>query len=55
MIGFVDPQYPSSSRSCFPTYSSLPSKPFTANLRAGAVGEGLCVFSAWSHALLDPL
>lgn len=52
MMGFGAPQYPSSSRTCLPKYASLPSKPLTANLRAGDVGEGLCVSSVWSHAHL---
>ena len=39
MMGFGASQYPSSSRTCLPKYASLPSKPLTANLRAGDVGE----------------
>lgn len=52
MMGFGAPQYPSSSRTYLPTYSSLSSKPLTANLRARPAGEGICVSSMWSHAHL---
>lgn len=47
MMGFGAPPYPSCSRIHLPTHSSLSSKSLSANLRAGALGEGICVSQSY--------